>query len=123
MILFSICYLEDKAVANKIGVADRLPEGKASLHTFTCSYDFCHSSLCLSGGVAYTHTHRAKKTQGKARKNTGPPPEPTITSRDPEDLCDVHGNDVEAAGSPLGQEPDHHLQELLNEDTETCFTS
>lgn len=26
----------------------------------------------------------------------------TIESRDPEDLCDVNGNNVEAAGSSLG---------------------
>lgn len=37
---------------------------------------------------------------------------PTIETGDPEDLCDVHGNDIQAAGSSLGQESDHRLQKL-----------
>ena len=37
---------------------------------------------------------------------------PTIEACDPEDLCDVHSDDIQAAGSSLGQESDHRLEKL-----------
>lgn len=74
----------------------------------------------------HTQTHTRQNTEPGATSahtvmSTGPL-EPTVKSRDPEDLCDVHSDDVEAAGGSLGQESDHRLQKLFRGRAETCLT-
>lgn len=43
---------------------------------------------------------------------SGEIPALTVKSCHPEDLGDVNGNNVEAAGSSFGQESDNHLKKL-----------
>lgn len=105
-------------ICSSRGVADKLPEGKARLHIFTCTAQFSCSTFCVSQCSSDLHTH--SKTLSTVQQLEKPQwtqahREPTIESGDPEDLCEVHSDDVEATGSPLSQESDHHLQKLLTE--------
>lgn len=105
-------------ICSSRGVADKLPKGKARLHIFTCTAVFLLHFLCVSVQSWLIHTHSKTLStvqQPEAPQWTRPHLEPTIKAGDPEDLCEVHSDDVEATGSPLSQESDHHLQKLLTE--------
>lgn len=53
--------------------------------------------------TAAKHSHTANKGAILA---------PTVESCDPQDLRDVHSDNIQAAGSSLSQEPDHRLKNL-----------
>ena len=103
----------------KEGVADTLPWGRAGYFHLHSKLLLPHSVLLQhaifselhtrGGAVGHTHTHLVALLQ------RGVVPAPTIKSCDPEDLCDVNGNDIQAAGSSLSQESDHGLQKLWRE--------
>lgn len=121
--IFQSATMGTKLLANNgssQGVADKLPKEIARLHIFTRTTQLCCSPFCLSVHEGLTQNPQTQQNTKhcaisvKTAINTARL-EPTIKSGDPEDLCEVHSDDVEATGSPLRQETDHHLQKLLKE--------
>lgn len=55
-----------------------------------------------------THTHTLLHFHTQIRAILAP----TIESCDPQDLCNINSDNVQAAGGSLSQEPDHRLKNL-----------
>lgn len=119
MFVFSICYHADKAFAS-----DQEWQTYYLRERQVCIFSLALMSFATpSVSVEAWLTDRKTPSAVQHLRCTQAPLEPTIESRDPEDLCDVHSNDVEATGSPLRQEPDHHLQKLFNEERRHVWLS
>lgn len=56
--------------------------------------------------------HLATAAKHSHTGNKGAILAPTVESCDPQDLRDVHSDNIQAAGGSLSQEPDHHLKNL-----------